>query len=71
MTQDRWIGAALACETAAAALLKAMTLSPRPVAACVTLMQMAAHFKEPYWLRQLFEGNSPETITEDDVEEPG
>nr|WP_275261045.1 DUF4034 domain-containing protein [Achromobacter insuavis] len=40
VTQDRWIGAALACETAAAALLKAMTLSPRPVAACVTMMQM-------------------------------
>ncbi|OCZ59362.1 hypothetical protein A9G00_13925 [Achromobacter xylosoxidans] len=71
VTQDRWIGAALACETAGAALLKAMTLSPRPVAACVTMMQMAAHFKEPYWLRQLFEGNPPETITEDDVEEPG
>lgn len=71
VTQDRWIGAALACETAAAALLKAMTLSPRPVAACVTMMQMAAHFKEAYWLRQLFEGNPPETITHDDVEEPG
>lgn len=35
------------------------------------MMQMAAHFKEPYWLHQLFEGNPPETITEDDIEEPG
>ncbi|KAJ8137298.1 hypothetical protein OY671_009489, partial [Metschnikowia pulcherrima] len=30
VTQDRWIGAASACETAADALLKAMTSSPRP-----------------------------------------
>lgn len=32
--------AVLACESAAAALLKAMTLSPRPVAARVTVMQL-------------------------------
>ncbi|GAB1849232.1 hypothetical protein MyNCGM683_41280 [Achromobacter xylosoxidans] len=37
--------------TAAAALLKAMALSPRPLADCVAMMQMATHFKEPYWLR--------------------
>ncbi|MFY1863366.1 DUF4034 domain-containing protein [Achromobacter xylosoxidans] len=69
VTQDRWIGAALTCETAAAQL-KVMTLSPRSVAACVTVMQMAAHFKEPYWLRQLFEGEPPKTIAHDDIEEP-
>ena len=71
MTQDRWLGAALACERAAAALVQAMALSPRPLAACVTMMQMCAHFQEPYWLRQLFLGNAPETITHEDIDEPG
>ena len=71
MTQDRWLGAALACERAAAALVQAMALSPRPIAACVTMMQMCAHFQEPYWLRQLFLGNAPETITHEDIDEPG
>ena len=71
VTQDRWLGAALACERAAAALVQAMALSPRPIAACVTMMQMCAHFQEPYWLRQLFLGNAPETITHEDIDEPG
>ncbi|WP_313388744.1 DUF4034 domain-containing protein [Achromobacter aegrifaciens] len=71
VTQDRWVGAALACERSAAALLQAMALSPRPIAACVTMMQLAAHFKEPYWLRALFTGNPPETLTHDDIEEEG
>ena len=70
VTQDRWLGAALACERAAA-LVQAMALSPRPLAACVTMMQMCAHFQEPYWLRQLFLGNAPETITHEDIDEPG
>ena len=56
---------------AAAALVQAMALSPRPLAACVTMMQMCAHFQEPYWLRQLFLGNAPETITHEDIDEPG
>ena len=71
VTQDRWLGAALACERAAAALVQAMALSPRPIAACVTMMQMCAHFQELYWLRQLFLGNAPETITHEDIDEPG
>ena len=32
---------------------------------------MCAHFQEPYWLRQLFLGNAPETITHEDIDEPG
>ena len=70
VTQDRWLGAALACERAAAALVQAMALSPRPIAACVTMMDVRA-FQEPYWLRQLFLGNAPETITHEDIDEPG
>ena len=35
------------------------------------MMQMCAHFQEPYWLRQLFLGNAPETITHEDIDEPG
>jgi len=71
VTQDRWIGAALACEKAAALLVQAMALSPRPVAACMTMVQMTAHFQEPYWLRQLFLGQSPEILTHEDIDEPG
>jgi len=71
VTQDRWLGAALACERSAAALLRAMALCTRPIAACVTMMQLAAHFKEPYWLRALYTGNQPETLTHDDIEEEG
>ncbi|QEI04792.1 DUF4034 domain-containing protein [Pigmentiphaga aceris] len=71
VTQDRWLGAALACERSAALFVQAMERSPRPIAACIEMMQMTAHFQEPYWLRQLFAGLPPETITHDDIEEPG
>ncbi|WP_369988695.1 DUF4034 domain-containing protein [Pseudomonas xanthosomatis] len=56
VTQERWLGAAQACELAAVHLLKAMQLSPRPVAAAICLIKICAHFNEPGWLHELFQG---------------
>ncbi|CAK17999.1 DUF4034 domain-containing protein [Pseudomonas entomophila] len=56
VTEDRWLGAAQACEVAAAHLLQAMNLSPRPVAAAICMIKICAHFDEPGWLSELFKG---------------
>ena len=54
VSQDCWLGAAMACEGATAALLTAMQRSSRPVAAGMAMLQLSSHFQEPAWLLELF-----------------
>lgn len=66
VTEDCWLGAALACELSAMHLLAAIERSPRPVAAGVTLMELCAHFREPAWLNELFRGQPARSMASDD-----
>ncbi|OUM29153.1 hypothetical protein B8W70_13145 [Pseudomonas sp. 1239] len=65
VTDDCWLGAALACELSAVHLLAALERSPQPVAAGVTLMELCAHFHEPAWLNALFGGEPAKGMASD------
>ena len=54
--EARWLAAEQACEMAAAHFLRAMERCPQPVAAAIGLLQISAHFREPGWLVELFQG---------------
>ncbi|WP_063803334.1 DUF4034 domain-containing protein [Burkholderia ubonensis] len=62
VSQVQWLGAALACELAAKALLRAIAQHDRPVLAGIILMQLTLHFGEPQWLTDLFTGGPGSSI---------
>lgn len=62
VTQDRWLGAAMAGENTVVALLASLQAHPQPVAAAVTLMELAAHFEEPAWLLALYRGDPAQPL---------
>lgn len=68
VSQDCWLGAAMACENATAALLTAMQRSSRPVAAGITMLQLSSHFREPAWLLELFRQQPATTCAANDQE---
>ncbi|WP_449430599.1 DUF4034 domain-containing protein [Pseudomonas putida] len=56
VTAERWLAAEQVCEIATAHLLRAMGQSTRPVAAAIGMLRISAHFTEPGWLLELFNG---------------
>lgn len=68
VSQDCWLGAAMACEGATAALLTAMQRSSRPVAAGLAMLQLSSHFQEPAWLLELFRQQPAVTCAANDQE---
>ncbi|NIF26468.1 DUF4034 domain-containing protein [Pantoea sp. Tr-811] len=55
--EERWLAAEQACEMATAHFLRAMERSAQPVAAVIGMLRLSAHFREPGWLVELFQGH--------------
>jgi len=58
VADERWLAAELACEMAVAHFLRAMERCAQPVAAVIGMLQISAHFREPGWLVELFDGQA-------------
>jgi TPR repeat protein len=68
--EDQWVGAHMACVTAAEHLLKAMTLSTRPALAAETMMQICQYLGQPDFVDDLFRGVPVEKTMQRDEFEP-
>ncbi|MFJ4156487.1 DUF4034 domain-containing protein [Pseudomonas sp. NPDC089752] len=70
---ERWLAAEQACEKAAAHFLRAFERCSHPVAAAIGMLQISAHFREPGWLVELFNGQAarfrPSTHADVEVQE--
>jgi len=58
VSQERWLAAEQACEMATGHFLRAMERCAQPVAAAIGMLQISAHFREPGWLVELFDGQA-------------
>lgn len=68
--EDQWVAAHMACINAAEYLLKAMTLSQRPVVACETMMQICQYLGQPDFVDALFDGGPVKSAMQRDEFEP-
>ncbi|WP_332304605.1 DUF4034 domain-containing protein [Rhizobium sp. GR12] len=67
---DQWLGAHMACATAAEHLLEAMALSERPALAAETMMEMSQYLGQPNFVDALFRGSRIEKTMQRDEFEP-